>query len=112
VLTAIDAVNGFFILGRQTSLAMYPSELFPRHVRATVLAVVLSTRLVVAAIATLASARLIQTFGSRAAITVGLINHLGFSLTLWIGPERRAKPLPYADDLAEPSSHSHVFAAG
>jgi hypothetical protein len=113
VLTAIGAVKGFFIPGRRTSLAMYPSGLFPKYVRATVLAVVLSTRLVVAGIAALASPRLIQTFGraNRAAVIVGSIYLLGFSVTRWIGPERRAKPLPGADGLAEPSSHCHVFAA-
>jgi hypothetical protein len=79
MLTAIGAVNGFFILGQRM----------------------------------LASARLIPTFGSasRAAVIVGSIYLLGFFVTLWIGPERPAKPLPGAHDLGELSSHSHVFAA-
>jgi hypothetical protein len=107
--TRVGAVNGFFIFGRCASLAMYSSELFPTYMRATAMTVVFNTRPVIAAIATLAGALVIETFGGAggAAVVVGLL----FSVTLWIGPETWAKPLAGADDLAEPPSHSHVFAA-
>jgi hypothetical protein len=88
---------------------MYSSEPFPTYMRATAMTVVFNIRRVIAAIATFAGALVIETFwgAAAAAVVVGLL----FSVTVWIGLETWAKPLAGADDLAEPPSHSHIFAA-
>lgn len=113
MLTGIGAVNGFFIVGQRTSPAMYPSKLFPAKCVATAMTAVFNTRRVIAAIASLAGAVVIQTFGSvsRVAVVIGSIDLFGCSVTLWIGPETPAKPLLGAHDLAGPPSRSHIFAA-
>jgi MFS family permease len=112
-LTAAAAVNGFFTLGQWTWLAIYPSELFPTHIRATAITFVFNTTRLVAAVATLISAYLIQVFGSisTAAVVVGSIYVLGLLVTPWIGPETRAKPLPGLDDFAGITPHLPTVAA-
>lgn len=100
-LMAIAAVNGFFTLGQWTWLAIYPSELFPTHMRATAITFVFNTARIAAAGATLAGALLIQFFGniSTAAVVVGSIYLVGFLVTPWIGPETRGAALPGTDNL-------------
>jgi MFS family permease len=112
-LTIAAAFNGFFTLGQWTWLAIYPSELFPTHIRATAITFVFNTTRLVAALATLLGAFLIQVFGSisTAAVVVGSIYALGFLVTPWIGPETRAKPLPSADDFVGAASHYPAIAA-
>jgi MFS family permease len=113
VLTIAAAVNGFFTLGQWTWLAIYPSELFPTHIRATAITFVFNVTRLVAAGATLIGAYLIQVFGSisTAAVIVGSIYALGLLVTPWIGPETRAKPLPSFDDFASAASRHPAVAA-
>ena len=101
LLIVIAAVNGFFTLGQWTWLAIYPSELFPTHMRATAITFVFNTTRLVAAVATLGGALLIQFFGSisTAAVVVGSIYIVGFLVTPWIGPETRGVALSDADNL-------------
>jgi MFS family permease len=105
-LTLAAGANGFFTLGQWTWLAIYPSELFPTHVRATAITFVFNTTRVVAAGATLLGALLIQVFGSisTAAVVVGSIYALGLLVTPWIGPETRAEPLPGVDEFSTPAA--------
>jgi MFS family permease len=100
-LVAVTAVNGFFTMGLWTWLAIYPTELFPTHMRATAITFIFNTTRLVAAAATLAGAWLIQLFGSisTAAIVVGSVYAIGFLVTPWIGPETRGKPLPGVGDI-------------
>jgi MFS family permease len=101
-LYVLVAINGFFTLGQWTWLALYPTELFPTHVRATAITLVFNiVRFAAAAGALLASA-LIDLFGSisTAAIVFGAIYGLGLVVTPFIGPETRAQPLPGVDDVA------------
>jgi MFS family permease len=103
VLIILAAINGFFTLGQWTWLAIYPTELFPTHMRATAITFVFNTTRLVAALATLFGAWLIQVFGSisTAAAVVGSVYLVGLLVTPWIGPETRAKPLPGADEFVE-----------
>jgi MFS family permease len=112
-LTVAAAANGFFTLGQWTWLAIYPSELFPTHMRATAITFVFNTTRLVAALATLLGALLIQVFGSisTAAVVVGSIYALGLLVTPWIGPETRAMPLPSVDELADTIPQPSALAA-
>jgi MFS family permease len=112
-LALAAAANGFFTLGQWTWLAIYPSELFPTHIRATAITFVFNTTRLVAAVATLLGAYLIQVFGSisTAAVVVGSIYALGLLVTPWIGPETRATPLPGADDVGDAVPHYPAVAA-
>jgi MFS family permease len=105
-LVILAAINGFFTLGQWTWLAIYPTELFPTHMRATAITFVFNTTRLVAALATLFGAWLIQVFGSisTAAVVVGSVYLVGFLVTPWIGPETRAEPLPGADEFIEQSA--------
>jgi MFS family permease len=106
VLIILAAINGFFTLGQWTWLAIYPTELFPTHMRATAITFVFNTTRLVAALATLVGAWLIQVFGSisTAAAVVGSVYLVGLLVTPWIGPETRAEPLPGADEFVERSA--------
>jgi MFS family permease len=106
VLIILAAINGFFTLGQWTWLAIYPTELFPTHMRATAITFVFNTTRLVAALATLFGAWLIQVFGSisTAAAVVGSVYLVGLLVTPWIGPETRAEPLPGADEFIEQSA--------
>jgi MFS family permease len=102
----VAAINGFFTMGLWTWLAIYPTELFPTHMRATAITFVFNTTRLVAAGATLIGAWLIQVFGSisTAAIVVGFVYAIGFLITPWIGPETRGKPLPGIGDIIRQTS--------
>ena len=113
-LIVLAFVNGFFTLGQWTWLALYPSELFPTHMRATAITFVFNTTRFVAAAGPLLAAVLIQFFGniSTAAVVIGSIYIVGLLVTPWIGPETKAKPLPGVDDVIGDSTLPLTVASG
>jgi MFS family permease len=102
-LMVLAFINGFFTLGQWTWLALYPSELFPTHMRATAITFVFNLTRFLAAVGTLLGAALIQFFGSIgiAAVAIGSIYIVGLIVTPWIGPETKGHPLPGIDNEIE-----------
>lgn len=96
-LIALAALNGFFTLGQMTWVALYPSELFPTHVRATAMSITFNVARIPTAVFTLVAASLIAAFGtiSSAAIIIGCVAYgLGVLIALFMGPETKGQPLP------------------
>ncbi|WP_246725149.1 MFS transporter [Beijerinckia sp. L45] len=100
-LIGLAGINGFFTLGQWTWIALYPTELFPTHVRSTAITLVFNTTRFVVAVGTLLSAEAVHLLGSisTAATVIGSAYVVGLLVTPWLGPETKGLPLPDFDDL-------------
>jgi len=95
-LLAAAAVNGFFVTGQFTWMAVYLPELFPTAVRASAMSFIFNGARYIAAFGPLCAGWVAESLGgiSVAAASISLIYLLGLAVTPFAGPETKGQPLP------------------
>ena len=93
---AAATVNGFFISGQFTWMAMYLPEVYPTAVRGTGTAVVFNSARYLAAFGPLIAGWVVESLGgiAHAAAVMSVFYLLGLAVTPFAAPETRGLPLP------------------